>query len=155
MDVGPSSFETWYQENWSRLVTAVRLETKDIASAEDAVAEAVIQLMDRWNDGSISDPAAWAYRVATRRHRRLHRRLARDVRWTSNSQVHSDVLGDPVLWASVAELPRRQRTAVVLRYLFDLTQSGVAEEMGVAPGTVAALLSQARERLRSMEGVER
>jgi RNA polymerase sigma factor (sigma-70 family) len=48
---------------------------------------------------------------------------------------------------AVQRLPARPRTAVVLRYVADLTEAEVAEAMGVAPGTVAATLSNARRRL--------
>ena len=48
---------------------------------------------------------------------------------------------------AVQRLPARARTAVVLRYVADLTEAEVAEAMGVAPATVAATLSNARRRL--------
>ena len=35
-------------------------------------------------------------------------------------------------------LSARQREAIVLRYILDLTQEQVAEQMDLAPGTVAA-----------------
>lgn len=51
------------------------------------------------------------------------------------------------LWREVASLPRRQRTAVTLRYIGGLTEPQVASAMGIAPGTVSATLSAARRRL--------
>ncbi len=48
---------------------------------------------------------------------------------------------------AVQRPPARAHTAVVLRYVPDLTEAEVAEVMGVAPGTVAATLSNARRRL--------
>ena len=47
----------------------------------------------------------------------------------------------------VADLPLRQRTAVVLRYAADLPEADIARIMGVRRGTVAATLTQARQRL--------
>ena len=48
----------------------------------------------------------------------------------------------------VAGLPERQRTVLFLRYYADLEYDAIAEALGVAPGTVAATLSQARSSLR-------
>jgi RNA polymerase sigma-70 factor (ECF subfamily) len=58
-------------------------------------------------------------------------------------------VSDAPLVAAVAALPERQRLAVTLRYQCDLTQSQIAEVMGVAPGTIAAMLSTARRNLRA------
>ena len=52
------------------------------------------------------------------------------------------------LWDALSRLPRRERTAVVLHYFVDLPQHDVAHMMGVAPGTVAAMLHAARKKLR-------
>ena len=44
-------------------------------------------------------------------------------------------------------LPDRQRMAVVLRYLADLTEPDIATIMGVSRGTVASTLADARRSL--------
>jgi RNA polymerase sigma-70 factor (ECF subfamily) len=49
--------------------------------------------------------------------------------------------------AIVRRLPERQRVAVVLHYLDDLSVEQVAASMGVAVGTVKALLFKARQKL--------
>lgn len=49
-------------------------------------------------------------------------------------------------------LPHRQRAAALLYYVADMPVREVAEAMGVAEGTVKALLAQARERLRTTLG---
>jgi RNA polymerase sigma factor (sigma-70 family) len=48
---------------------------------------------------------------------------------------------------AVAALPRRQRTALVLRYYLDLSVSDTADVMGCAQGTVKSLTSNALGRL--------
>lgn len=45
-------------------------------------------------------------------------------------------------------LPERQRLALFLRYYADLDYQTIAETLGVAPGTVGALLHAAHETLR-------
>jgi RNA polymerase sigma factor (sigma-70 family) len=49
--------------------------------------------------------------------------------------------------ASIAALPERQRLTLFLRYYADLDYAAIAETLDVHPGTVAATLSAARERL--------
>lgn len=57
------------------------------------------------------------------------------------------------LWDVVRRLPRRQREAVVLRYVVDLNLSEIAATMGCREGTVKAHLSSARQALREwLEG---
>lgn len=49
--------------------------------------------------------------------------------------------------AALAELPRAQREAAVLFYVYDLSAEAIATELGRRPGTVRAQLHQARQRL--------
>lgn len=53
--------------------------------------------------------------------------------------------------AAVASLPRRQREAVILRFLDDRTVVESAEVMGCAPGTVKTHTSRALAALRAMD----
>jgi RNA polymerase sigma factor (sigma-70 family) len=46
-------------------------------------------------------------------------------------------------------LPARQRAAVVLRYYDDLTETEIAETLGVSVGTVKSTVSRAMARLRA------
>jgi RNA polymerase sigma factor (sigma-70 family) len=48
----------------------------------------------------------------------------------------------------VSNLPPRSREAIVLRYVADLTEAGVADAMGVKEGSASALLHKARAALR-------
>jgi RNA polymerase sigma-70 factor (ECF subfamily) len=49
---------------------------------------------------------------------------------------------------ALADLPERQRIALALRYVHDLSEEEVAEALGCRPGTAASLLSRGRELLR-------
>jgi len=51
------------------------------------------------------------------------------------------------LWQAVRALPDRQRAAVVLRYVDDLSVPEIALVLEVAEGTIKATLSQARSSL--------
>jgi RNA polymerase sigma factor (sigma-70 family) len=50
--------------------------------------------------------------------------------------------------AVIARLPERQRLVLFLRHYADLDYASIAEVLEIKPGTVAATLSTARDRLR-------
>jgi RNA polymerase sigma-70 factor (ECF subfamily) len=52
------------------------------------------------------------------------------------------------LAAALAELPPKQRVALALRYVHDLSDAQIAAAMGCRTGTVHALLSRGRAALR-------
>lgn len=54
---------------------------------------------------------------------------------------------------ALAQLPRRVRTAVALRYYDDLTVADVAATMNLSDGTVKKYLQEGRERLAPLLGV--
>jgi DNA-directed RNA polymerase specialized sigma24 family protein len=55
---------------------------------------------------------------------------------------------DEVLWSHVADLPERQRHAVVLKYVVDLDHLGIAKTLGTTPGMSRRLVSDALATLR-------
>jgi RNA polymerase sigma factor (sigma-70 family) len=57
-------------------------------------------------------------------------------------------LPDESLWASVAALPERQRTAVVLRYVADLEHADIAAALDTTPAMSRRLVSDALATLR-------
>ncbi len=105
----------------------------------------------------MDSPGAWTYRVALNVLRRRARRAGiEDVllrrRWIDDAEMSP--LLDPELWAAVRALPLRQRTAVALRYVDDLSYSEIASRMGIAVGTVAPTLAKAHQRLARSLGEE-
>lgn len=55
---------------------------------------------------------------------------------------------DEALWAHVAELPERQRHAVVLKYVVDLEHASIAKALGTTPTMSRRLVSDALASLR-------
>jgi RNA polymerase sigma-B factor len=55
---------------------------------------------------------------------------------------------------AVADLPERERRVLYLRFFRGLTQSEIAEDIGVSQMHVSRILSQTLDRLRSAVGVE-
>ncbi|WP_353843274.1 sigma-70 family RNA polymerase sigma factor [Mesorhizobium sp.] len=56
---------------------------------------------------------------------------------------------------ALAELPERQREAIVLQYYQELSNGDAAEVMGISIEALESLLSRARRQLRSRLGRDR
>lgn len=129
----------------------------DAAVAEEIVMEAFVKVFSGWNRfRSVERKSAYLKQMVvngcrSRLRRRgieqrvneaAHRDLAGHVRLESD---HSDLQLD--LWDAVRRLPDRQRTAVVLRYLEDLSEAEIAHVLDCSVGTVKSQLSRARRKL--------
>ncbi|HSJ21079.1 MAG TPA: sigma-70 family RNA polymerase sigma factor [Nocardioidaceae bacterium] len=122
----------------------------DAEAARDAVAEAFSRAYERWpRVGSMDSPSGWVYRVALNDLRRRMRRRALESRLLLRERLHPipppDI--DPELWDAVGALPRRQREAIVLRHVGDLTERDVASVLRISEGAASAALVAARRRL--------
>lgn len=142
-------FSEWYRREHPRLVSTLTVVSGRLDAAVEATDEAFARALDRWDSVSkMASPAGWTYQVALNRLRRQLRRAGMEGRLRSRvSPERVAELPDPDLWTAVGRLPLRQRTAVVLRYVADLTEADIGEVMGVSRGTVAATLSAARRTL--------
>jgi RNA polymerase sigma-70 factor (sigma-E family) len=61
---------------------------------------------------------------------------------------HADSDLHDALWTALAQLPAKQRAAVVLRYFEDLSEADTAVILGVSVGTVKSTTSRALAKLR-------
>lgn len=146
-------FEAWYRGSAARLAAALAVVAGDADVGREAAAEACTRALERWSRvGAMTSPEAWAHTVGVNLIRRRWRRAAmeRRVATSPGPTVLAPTSLTPELWLAVRSLPLRQRQAVALRYVLDLTQEQVADAMGVAPGTAAATLSTARRQLRTV-----
>ena len=147
--MSPLTFESWYQTAYPRLVRSLTAVCGDADLAADATAEALARLWERWDAGAVVNPDGWTFQVALNLVRRGQRRLALERtilrRERQTPQREPDV--HPEVWRALNELPRRQREAIALRYVADLTEADVAHVMGVAVGTASATLTSARRTL--------
>ncbi len=155
-------FETFYHSSFPVVLAAASaVAASNSGIAEDATNDAFIQAYRKWpRVAAMSSPVGWTVRTAIRRVRRLHRlanrRQERERALMSDPTVGHQTLTDSVMdeevWAAVAALSPRQRQAVVLRYVEDLTQKQAACEMDIAPGSMAATLNHARGQLKRRLG---
>lgn len=143
----------------ARLVGTLSLYCGDADLAEELAQDTLARVWDRWPQvRAMRAPDAWTYRVAVNLANSHFRRRAAERRATSRRVPVADEggavdLADAIVVRhAVAGLPKRQKTALVLRYYADLPIEEVASLMGCAPGTVKALTHQAIANLRSAIG---
>jgi RNA polymerase sigma factor (sigma-70 family) len=124
--------------------------------AEDAVQEAYLQALQRWDRLSGYDSAeAWVYKVMTQRLSKERRRRARArTQDLPPGDIPVPLEAGPEQQAEMREvfrllgdLTRPQRAALLLHCLQGMSQEEVARELGVRRGTVAATIFQARRKL--------
>ncbi|GAC1591932.1 MAG: hypothetical protein NVS3B21_10970 [Acidimicrobiales bacterium] len=148
-------FDPWYEGEHSKVLGACAALSGDRDSAQEATDEAFARAFERWDTVStMSSPGAWVHTVALNCLRRSLRRKAREDllhRKRQNPPFEAPV-PRPEVWAAVRTLPERQRLAVVLRYVADLSENDVGLVMGVSRGTVASTLSAARTSLALLLG---
>lgn len=151
----PGSFELLYQRDYAAVVGLVYGMTGSRWVAEDLAQEAFLRAHRDWpRVESMDSPGGWVRRVALNLARSRWRRLRIDTmaRLRADSEAQSAHIDpDPqseAFWDEVRRLPPRQAQAIALHYVEDLSVSEIADVLGVADGTVKALLHQGRERLQ-------
>ena len=148
-------FDEFFDRYYSGMVRSLTLICGDADLAADAVQDAFIRAFARWNRIRHYDrPDAWVRRVAINRSRDHFRAARRRRSYEHRASVGESVASDErhtddqdQLRQALAELPRRQRTAVTLYYLEGLDVAGVANSMKITPGAVKFHLSRGRDRL--------
>lgn len=123
--------------------------------AEELAQDAVVRLQEQWPKvQAMASPDRWLRRVGLNlanswwRRRYAERRamaLAASGHRGATTAEPADVLA---IRSAVAALPRRQRTALTMRYFAGLSVAETAAEMHCAEGTVKSLCSQAIAALR-------
>ena len=151
MDVS-SDFAQWYAAEHKRLFSALLVLSGDRELAAEATDEALSRALQHWDRVvKMGSPEGWTYQVAVNVVRRIARRRAlehRLLRRVAPNPVAAAPAGE--VWDVVRGLPDRQRTAVVLRYVADLTEDDIATAMGITRGTVASTLAAARRSLAGL-----
>jgi RNA polymerase sigma-70 factor (sigma-E family) len=134
----------------------------DRQRAEDAVSEAFARMYARWGSGAIRDPRAYLRRAVLNEVRNGFRRRFYERREATRrhaddrgAQGHDDAVGDRDHVARLlAQIPERQRTALVLRFHADLTEAQAAEVLGCPVGTLKSLTSRGLARLRELQAAQ-
>lgn len=145
-----------------RLVGLLALYLGDRAVAEELAQETLIRLVQNWPKvRTMANRRGWLSTVAMNlanswlRRRVAERKANRRVGVTTDraETAHAEPADVLAVREAVATLPRRQRTALVLRYYARLTVAETAAHMGCPEGTVKALTHRAIARLRETAGL--
>jgi RNA polymerase sigma-70 factor (sigma-E family) len=148
-------FEEFVRSRSGALVRFGFLLTGDRGFAEDLLQEVLAGLYLRWR--RLDVPEAYARKAmvnrATNHWRRRRRRPETPLpeRFdVAQPDPTERVLGDASVLAALRTLPARQRAAVVLRYVEDLSEAETARLMRCSVGTVKSNASRGLARLREV-----
>jgi RNA polymerase sigma-70 factor (sigma-E family) len=123
------------------------------ALAEDLASEALTRTYVHWRRVRYLDyREAWVLRVVTNLAIDAYAKQRVPLAGTPPIALEDAAVLRVTLAQALRALPARQRDAVVLRYLVDLSEADTAEALGVAPGTVKSHLSRAVAHLRRALG---
>jgi RNA polymerase sigma-70 factor (sigma-E family) len=156
--------ESLYATQWTRLVRLAVLLVDDVGLAEDVVQDAFISL-HRHQANLRSTAAAAGYlrtSVVNGARTQLRRRLMSRRHLVTLADRASTVEGADAavilteqsqeLLAQLRRLPRRQREVLVLRYWAHLSETEIAETLGVSVGTVKSSASRGLDALETKLG---
>jgi RNA polymerase sigma-70 factor (sigma-E family) len=149
-----------FSAHYRQLVRLAALLLGDQSVAEELVQDAYVRLHQHW--GRLRDPdRALGYLrtsvVNAARSAQRHRGVADRflARWRPPPDVPSaesgalGILEHEAVVAALRALPARQREALVLRYYADLSESDIAEAMGISRGAVKSHASRGIAALRT------
>ena len=132
--------------------------TGDATEAEDVVAEAFARMYPHYLKGNIAEPGAYLRRTVVNVVRGRFRRLATRRNYEARARAVEPSVGSgdagvverDALHAALATLAPRQRAAVVLRVVEDLSEAETAAMLGISVGSVKAYVSRGLDRLREV-----
>ena len=153
---GRSEFEAVFAELYPAARALAFRVLGSMPAAEDAAAEAFVRAYVDWpRIGSLPHREAWIMRVTSNVAIDAARRRTPPVAPPAlGSDADELVVLRSTLVAALAELPRRQREAVLLRHLAGYPASDVATAMGVSTNSVKKHLQRGLAHLRQRLAIE-
>jgi RNA polymerase sigma-70 factor (sigma-E family) len=156
-----TEFDEFAAAAWPRLRWAAYLLVGDDHLAEDLAQTALVRTYAAWRRVRRDDALAYARRTMVNANiDRLRRRRGRDVALEHPGAEDAalrrgpaggeEAVGDrDAVVRLLRGLTAQERRVVVLRYVYDLTEPMVADELGIGVGTVKSTTSRALSKLRT------
>jgi len=144
-----------YAHRYSSFLRVAEAIVGEAELANDVVQEAFARLI-RGRSGfrGAGTVEAWAWQAVVNTARTARRDRTPPHVELRELGAEERIRPDDRLRAVISGLPERQRLVLFLRYYADLDYQGIADALGIRPGTVGATLSQAHATVRRLlEGV--
>jgi RNA polymerase sigma-70 factor, ECF subfamily len=150
-------FDRFFDEHRDRLYRALWLVARDRSVAEDVTQDAFLKVWERWDRvAGLEDPAGYLYRTGLNLLRNRRRRAALTLRRIVHASPPTDEIAAvdarDVVVRALGTLTARERAALVLVDLLDMTSEDAAKALGVRASTVRVLAGRARAALRDRIG---
>ena len=151
------------RDSYGRLVAFLSARTRDVAGAEDALADAFAAALRSWpRDGVPLNPDAWLLTAARRRQTDSGRRRQTRVAAEPHLRLMQDEIEDAAMHAE--SIPDRRlalmfacahpaiehgmRAPLILQTILGLTAADIADAFLIAPSTMGQRLVRAKTRIR-------
>jgi RNA polymerase sigma-70 factor (ECF subfamily) len=153
------------RDSYGRLLAVLAAPNRDIAAAEDALADALERALARWpEDGIPANPEGWILTVARNRLRDMWKSSA--YRMTHPlSEIDNAATELPTEAEDMSAIPDRRlelmlvcahpaiaeniRTPLMLQAVLGVEAAAIAEAFAVEPATMAQRLVRAKKRIRA------
>ncbi len=138
----PPELAGFCEENKGPLVGVLTLQCGDPHIAEELAQETLAKVCTHWRSVQrMTYPEAWMIRVAINLansyfRRRTAERKVRERLGSHLRQPDPDISDSVAIRQLLADLPKRQRSVLVLRFYADLSVREVAEILDIPEGTV-------------------
>jgi len=151
------TFEEFFAAENEPLYRRMCFVTGNAQEAEEIMQDAFLSLWERWDHvSSLEDPTGYLYRTAMNVFRKRYRRATLAIRRAITSAPPADPFDgideQQDLLRALAGLTSRQRAALVLLDVVDMTSEEAGRALGVTPGTVRGLATRARAAIRDTIG---
>jgi RNA polymerase sigma-70 factor (ECF subfamily) len=155
--------QVFIEADYTSVVAAVGLITRDRSGAEDAVQEAMVKLLAHPPAEPLQSLAAWITVVASNDARTKQRRRGAEERAlrrlggrrsTPTNNIPDTLLDADRVLAAVDQLPLRQRQITIMHYYLDNSVLDIADGLGISEGTVKTQLHRARQALSALLGTD-
>lgn len=153
-------FERIYERSWPEVFRYAWLLTRNHHDAEDVAAEAFRRAFESWSggEGPRGEAVPWLFVITRRiaidrlRRKRLIRWLPIDAAAEHGDEAASRAVLNSEVWMwferLAGALPPNQREALLLRFVFDLSDADGAGVMRTSTGNFRTLVSRGLATLR-------